>query len=783
MAKKESSNEKVSLNDLMAKINKKWGQGTVMRASEASGLSALPRILTGIFALDYASGGGIPVGRITSIFGKKSSAKSVLAAKIVAAAQGYCREHVVRMVSTGKRLYRCPACGARSENNGDDCPSCAKIGVESTFQDYGDTELQCPVCGEYNPFICAWLDAEGTYDNTWSAKLGINGEYIWVIRTEFAEQAIDVSDAMLRTGDCDILVIDTIAHLTPSKEIEDSSDQWNVGLQARLINKMLRKLVSAVNAPGVSEAKRPTVLMLNQIRNKVGCFNGKTRVRFADGRSVFIKDVVRDKMTGPVLCYTQEGVVERNITDWHDNGPSDDWVTVRVSGGKNGDRSVRATADHLFMTQRGYVAAKDLTAEDDVVVIGRRLYGDSRHKEFIFASLLGDGSLRFESPERGKLRFMHCSGQSDYVTWKAAMLGCSVSYDKNDRPWFDTPSSEEFQEYADLGSKKSRTSISQSWVDQITPFVAAVWYMDDGSLSGSYKKHRAGKCCISARKLSEDTLRRIASRMDLIGLGKPHAKQGVGLTWSGEEAEKFQRGIANNVIPSISYKIAPRIYADASFDDTVPECAPSNESYLARVVSVTRYDPSKPEDKRRYDITVDGAHNYFACGVLVHNCFYGDPEVRPGGLGQEFAPSMDIKMWASKYAQDDEGATVNLLVNFRVVKNKTAPPMQEGKFRLWLRDFGAYRPGYTEEREVLVWVGYKVGLFGAAPKWGYAGETFKNKDELHQHLLANPELFDTIRQDLMKIPNLGIIDGSTCKVDLGQAPATAGEDKEIVDED
>lgn len=276
--KDESPQAKLSLDDLLKQINKKYKKLVVARASTSKALE-IPRLETGIFAVDVVTGGGLPIGRISGISGKKSSGKTVLALKTVASAQRYCRFHGKKMLPTGKKLCRCLDCGFRGAEEGDVCPDCAEKGTESVLAYLGDLEYQCPECKEYHPFETVWIDSEGAWENKWASTLGVNCHHVYVIRAEYAEQAIDVSDYLLRNGGCDLMVIDTIAHLTPSKEIEDSSEDWQMGLQARLINKMLRKLVSAQNAPDISTNRRPTIILLNQVRVKLGVMYGNPETK------------------------------------------------------------------------------------------------------------------------------------------------------------------------------------------------------------------------------------------------------------------------------------------------------------------------------------------------------------------------------------------------------------------------------------------------------------------------------------------------------------------------
>ena len=271
--KKDKFSKKMDLEELMTAINTKYGKGKIARASSSRALS-VPRLETGVFSVDYATGGGFPIGRITGIYGKKSSGKTLLALKAVASAQRYCRKHLVKMVHTKKKLYRCLECGYRGEKEGAYCPDCKEAGYEVQLIDMGDREMKCPECKEYNPFETVWIDAEGAWENSWAQKAGVNCHHVYMIRTEFAEQAIDISDLVIRNGKCDLMVIDTIAHLIPSKEIEESSENWQMGLQARLINKMFRKLVSAQNAQNLTLDNRPTIIVLNQVRMKLGVMFG-----------------------------------------------------------------------------------------------------------------------------------------------------------------------------------------------------------------------------------------------------------------------------------------------------------------------------------------------------------------------------------------------------------------------------------------------------------------------------------------------------------------------------
>lgn len=405
---KEKVAKQLTRDELIKEFNKKFKGKVIGRASTDRSLTDQKWLGTGIFAVDYATGGGVPIGRITGFYGRKSCGKTSLALRAIAASQHYCKKCQEPMTELPRKLYRCLGCGFRGEKEGELCPDCKETldkegkPVQSPLVDAGDHAFECPTCKTYEPMETMYLDAEGTWDNRWAAANGVNCHYVFVASVECAEQAGDIAGQMLRCGECDLMVIDTIAHLTPSIEIQETLEKMQMGIQARLTNKILRMIMSALQH---AKERKPTVIILNQVRLKIGMM-------------------------------------------------------------------------------------------------------------------------------------------------------------------------------------------------------------------------------------------------------------------------------------------------------------------------------------------------------------YGDPETKPGGMGQEFVTSVDLKLWSGKYEKDTAGNTLNVVLNFRVVKNKCGVAQQGGNFRLWLRsvtteDNRVHRVGDTDEREVVLGYALKQGLFGESPKWNYAGEKFKNQDEVVQFVLSNPPVYDKVRTQLM----------------------------------
>jgi len=204
--------EKVRALDLaISQIEKRFGKGSVMKLGESPPLR-VKAIPSGSLALDLALGiGGIPKGRITEIFGPEASGKTTLGQHIIAEAQ-------------------------------------KKEG------------------------LAAYIDAEHALDPTYAANCGVNINDLLISQPDTGEQALEITEALVRSGAVDVIVIDSVAALVPQAEIEGEMGDTHVGLQARLMSQALRKLASAIGKSGTA------VIFINQLREKVGIIFGNPEV-------------------------------------------------------------------------------------------------------------------------------------------------------------------------------------------------------------------------------------------------------------------------------------------------------------------------------------------------------------------------------------------------------------------------------------------------------------------------------------------------------------------------
>jgi len=188
-------------------IQKQFGKGAIMKFGEGP-VAAVEVISTGILPLDYALGvGGIPRGRIVEIYGPESSGKTTLCLSIISEAQ----------------------------------------------KDGG---------------VAAFIDAEHAMDPAWAKILGVKLEDLLISQPDTGEQALEIAEALIRSGGIDLVIIDSVAALVPRSEIEGEMGDSQMGLQARLMSQALRKLTGAVSK------SKTTVIFTNQIRHKIGVFFG-----------------------------------------------------------------------------------------------------------------------------------------------------------------------------------------------------------------------------------------------------------------------------------------------------------------------------------------------------------------------------------------------------------------------------------------------------------------------------------------------------------------------------
>ena len=228
-------NRKKALAAALSQIEKQFGKGSVMRMGDASAVRDIEVVSTGSLSLDLALGiGGLPKGRVVEIYGPESSGKTTMTLHVVAEAQ--------------------------------------KSGG-----------------------TCAFVDAEHALDPVYAEKLGVDMDELLVSQPDTGEQALEITDMLVRSGAVDVVVVDSVAALTPKAEIEGEMGDSHVGLQARLMSQALRKLTANIKRSNC------IVIFINQIRMKIGVMFGSPETTTGGNALKFYSSVRLDiRRTGAI---------------------------------------------------------------------------------------------------------------------------------------------------------------------------------------------------------------------------------------------------------------------------------------------------------------------------------------------------------------------------------------------------------------------------------------------------------------------------------------------------
>ncbi len=236
------NNKKKALEDAIAQIEKQFGKGSIMKMTEGA-VEKCDVIPTGCLTLDYALGvGGMPRGRIIEIYGPESSGKTTVALHVVAEAQ--------------------------------------KMGGTAAF-----------------------IDAEHALDPVYASRIGVNMDELYISQPDTGEQALEICENLVKSGAIDIIVIDSVAALTPKAEIDGEMGDSFMGLQARLMSQALRKLTSITNKT------KTCVIFINQLRDKIGVMFGNPETTTGGKALKFYSSIRLDVRKVDTIKDTQNNII------------------------------------------------------------------------------------------------------------------------------------------------------------------------------------------------------------------------------------------------------------------------------------------------------------------------------------------------------------------------------------------------------------------------------------------------------------------------------------------
>jgi recombination protein RecA len=683
-----------SLDMALSQIEKQYGKGAVMRLG-SDAVQPVAAIPTGALSLDLALGiGGVPRGRIVEIYGVEGGGKTTLALHIVAEAQ---------------------------RNGG----------------------------------IAAFIDAEHALDPHYARALGIDIDELLISQPDTGEQALEIADMLIRSGALDVVVIDSVAALVPRAEIEGEMGDHHVGLQARLMSQALRKLAGTINRSDT------TAIFINQIREKIGvmfgCLTYGTRVTLADGTQEKVGKIVNQRLPVEVLSYDPEvgAIVPRRVVNWFDNGRTDEFIRFTVAkGGGNGRSQFACTPNHLVRTPGGWREARQLAVGDQVLQAVPHHMSEFQW-EVLLGSLMGDSAL---SPTRSghgaRLRWGHGSRQVGYGEWKASLFsGVNIGRSAGKRGavhWDMQPLPElaELRRAVYLGGKKV---LSWDYLKRLTPLSLAIWYMDDAHFSlrskGKQVRTRGGsgrvEICVEALEASSRTrlLEHLADTWKVRGKLLERAGKAV-IQFPTAETAKLHALIAPFVHPSMDYKLLPRFRGRFAVE---PDSGAFRRELVPMPVTKIERRPPDGRHTHRFDIEVEGSHNYFADGVMVHN----SPETTPGGRALKFYSSVRIEVRRIQTIKEGQDSIGNRVVA-KVVKNKCAAPFRHAEFDIMFGE-GISREGSLIDVAVEQDVVRKAGAW-----YTYDDDQLgQGRENAKRFLRENPEVAMQLQARVLASVGLG----------------------------
>jgi len=678
-----------TLTMVIGSIEKDYGKGTIIRLTDQAVFDPDNIISSGSISLDAALGiGGYRKGRIVEIYGSEAGGKTTLCLHAVANAQ-----------KQGK--------------------------------------------------VCAYIDMEHALDPTYMKNLGVDLESLLVSQPSYGEQALQIADKLAKSGAVNLVVIDSVAALIPQKELEGDMGDHHIGAQARMMSQAMRKLAGTVSQTEC------VMIFVNQIRHKIGvmfgCFHYDARVLLANGTTEKIGKIVNQKMEVEVLSKSKDGKIEpKRIIDWHNNGKANRFYNLVVDYPHgNGRANLPVGDNHQIFTPKGEIPASELKIGDDVLV-KTKTYLSKEQEELAIGTFLGDGSIRInDAKNTASLRLGHGQAQYTYLQYKTRFLGdgfmnnfyktgssgygCDSHY-TNELVWLN--------KYKQCGALKF---VDDYLLNKISPLSIAIWYLDDGTFSGSYKNWGWGKSVIYATKIDQKSKEKIADRFVKLGMPRPSLTK-QGFSFSGKKNKEFQEAIVRFIPVSMSYKAHPKLryQCNTNFADSTACPNKQIKEILIPAKIVDIYD--KPANRKTYkfDITVEGNHSYFIDNVLVHN----SPETTTGGNALKFYASQRLDIRRIGTNKQGEKAVSNR-TRVKVVKNKLAPPFRVAEFDI---RFGI---GIDKIAEILD-LGVEDGVVNKSGAWyDYNGERLgQGKENVTQFLRDNPEMTERIKKQIIELRGL-----------------------------
>ena len=354
-----------------------------------------------------------------------------------------------------------------------------------------------------------------------------------------------------------------------------------------------------------------------------GCLNSKTKLTLSNGEKISIGEVVEKKLPVEILGYENGNVVPTKVVGWHKNGTTTEWYKVHVDRrgvGTKGNhfQTIMCTGNHKFLIGDQWVAAENLNVGDKVKFIRESQSLTWMQEQIVTGLLLGDGCLSFNGRS---VEFSHIAEKEPYVDYLIDMMGNIAGNKQKAR-------------ISGYGSKMSpaRTICCNGIKDycmrfvndgkkiipkdiELSPISLAIFYMDDGSLQHSDVQE--DRCIIAMNDYDEESVNNfIEALRDQMHIESiKYFSKGWNLRFKAREFEKLQLLISPYICECMQYKLSEKFRGRCVDIQEVEIFQTINTIHESEIIGIDKVE----EIHKRYDITTE-THNYFANGILVHNC-------------------------------------------------------------------------------------------------------------------------------------------------------------------
>jgi len=598
-----------------------------------------------------------------------------------------------------------------------------------------------------------FIDAEKSADPVLFESMGVDLAKLEVIDLYTGEDNLDAAEMIMKSGNVDLLVVDSVTALIPKVQAEKEIGDVNIALLARLMSTTLLRYVP------LAAEHQICIIFINQIRQKIGvmfgCFHYDTQVVLEDGKSLPIGYIVDNKIEANVWSYNDnKDVYElKPIVAWHDNGKvenTNDFLTIQTDAidNKGGKFSLTCTSYHKILTQRGWSTAGSLK-QADLLVSKYYATMNGSFGDFMSAVLVCDSTIHVRSINTGCLKLQD-SINPEYLEWKVEKLAPCLKLKRRDlalnKIRYESDYTYEFAKIKkEIGQRNT-----MFFLNNFSALGLALLIMDDGHLDLS-TGHRRYNLSIKRFKRDTTTLEEIKETFcDLGFLCNYNIKDGS-IWFKTEATDKIASTICRFIPECMSYKL-PVEYRNKYQDFNLTNSPVIKTSYV-RIKGIKKASDRKLRNLRKFDITVEDNATYMVGsstnGIVVHN----SPETTPAGEALPFYSTGRLRVSGvgakSNRLTNEQGTVIGHKTKIEIKKNKLAAPFTTAEVDLF------YGVGYDMEGEIIK-LAVDLGIINKSGSWySYADKNIGQGDKgLREFFKENYDVFLVIRGEVIEIVGL-----------------------------